>query len=759
MYIYLKKKSKNQHYVTLKKCVRRDEKNYSEQVKNYGVLEELPDEIQAVINDDKKRKQLAKLLEADLNLELGSKLLEQLNLSTTQPLAHQPLIDVIDRSQDQETHDEATDLYHSDNKCENFNKVPVLKYGHLPIKYIWERVLRIDYKIDRLQEKENYVTDYSINNLLFYLTISKILEPASYYATHTEKSNYFWCPWEINKLSAFYSSLDFMCRNKDEIFKQAVKRYQAKFKTSIEYIFFDCTNFYFETPYDDETWLVIRLERKKAIEMAINGYSFEQIEEYLSSQDFIDYLASEIEEREEEIIRMLGKSKEMRFTQPIVTLALAIDQNGFPLDCLVVAGNIHEGKTLKPIVESIKSKYLVKNVYFVADKGLNSIENLYELSEQGLGYVVAHKVMRQNKNFINDILDHNGYVNYEVKHGKLVRAENQTIDDSKFRIKASTIKKSKIIKDKSDNKTKLTVDANILFIFNPTNKAKDLKEINEAVAKAQEAIAKGVKMGNPNGSGWRAYVKTQKEAAQNKNDKDLYKAVGLKEEVIEQHKQLAGYSAIIYDHPKDLKNYIASENESLQFVSPQEIFLTYHKLTDIEHCFRILKSNFSIRPVYVRTPNHITGHCYLCVLALMLLKVIELLLNEQGEEFHLERIIRGLNDAKVLMIPGKSIPDTVFINMKEHGDEYSISAVNKGKTKNSSNLDIEVDDFWDNYLERMKAHADDIDTVLSAVGLKPLQLYSSMGEIKERLGLRNHKNDVMIPEIKRRILGETFSNI
>ena len=57
-------------------------------------------------------------------------------------------------------------------------------------------------------------------------------------------------------------------------------------------------------------------------------------------------------------------------------------------------------------------------------------------------------------------------------------------------------------------------------------------------------------MGNSCGTGWRALVKTAKEAAQNKNDKEMYRAQGLKQDVIEERKTIAGYSTLVFAHPK-----------------------------------------------------------------------------------------------------------------------------------------------------------------------------------------------------------------
>lgn len=100
------------------------------------------------------------------------------------------------------------------------------------------------------------------------------------------------------------------------------------------------------------------------------------IDNYLSGEQFAEELTEELERNQEEVLRMRGPSKEGRFSQPIVTVALAIDQDGFPIDCKVFAGNLSEIHTVVPMIKSLKMKYGVEDIYFVADRGLNSAEKL-----------------------------------------------------------------------------------------------------------------------------------------------------------------------------------------------------------------------------------------------------------------------------------------------------------------------------------------------------------------------------------------------
>ncbi|MGN8853322.1 hypothetical protein ACTNC5_12125, partial [Anaerobiospirillum succiniciproducens] len=115
--------------------------------------------------------------------------------------------------------------------------------------------------------------------------------------------------------------------------------------------------------------------------------------------------------------------------------------------------------------------------------------------------------------------------------------------------------------------------------------------------------------------------------------------IGLKHDVIKNKEEFAGYAAVIFDHP---------QNEDFEKLSDVEILDTYHKLVGIEENFRAMKSSFSIRPMHVRLHQRIEAHCYLCVFALMMLRIMQGRLLEQGIRMSSQRICDALADAKVV---------------------------------------------------------------------------------------------------------------
>lgn len=687
-------------------------------VKSYGLYDNVSEDIRKAFEDSRAKKELERKLEHEMRMaELNN--------------AHYTL----------EREKILNDGVVPSSTDTNFNKAQALRYGHLPLKRIWDRDLNLRYKLKYLQEHHTDIESWSINDLLFYLCALKIIAPSSYLSASEGKANYLYCPWANVLQDNFYHVLDFVSLNGDELIEHAVKSHHSLHKQEIKVAFFDCTNTYFETPYDDVAWQTIRFVREKRKEKYEEGLTVEQTENYFKSDEFARELADELELRKEDVIRMRGPSKEGRFSLPIVTVALAIDQNGFPIDCEVFAGNTSELKTINPMLSSLKKKYDVKDVYFVADRGLNSFDTLNELQKSKLGFVVAQKVSHQQKAQREEMLSLDGYRNCTFNDlGDIINDDTKKeLDANAFRYKVCTHKKvSRELNTDKDARTKykkVELECKIIYTFSPERKKRDLADLDEQIAKARKAVDEGKLMGNAFGTGWRGLIETKKEAAKTKKDKDQYRAIGVKKEVIADRRACAGYSAIVFDDPEGLK-----EGK----FSTEDVLSTYHRLVRIEDCFRVMKGNFSIRPVYLRLKERIIAHCKLCVLSLMMLRTLQMKLEAQGTPMSSERVCEALKQALVVPVPAKKGEAQAFLNvgLNQNFNDHKWEK----RDRRQFNVDSTVDEgkLWELYEKERTAQPDDLDNILKAVDLKPLRVYSSLGDLKIRLGIKNAPNDIMI---------------
>ncbi|MCI6200498.1 MAG: transposase, partial [Proteobacteria bacterium] len=418
----------------------------------------------------------------------------------------------------------------SENKT-NFNKVPLLHYGHLILKPIWDK-LGLNYKLRYLQNKHTKVEAYSLSKLLFYFVAHKILSPGAYLRAWKDQSTWLCNPIEGVCLDNVYEALDYFDAFSEEIMTHAVKSsYYTNNKGADtlsadgpKMVFFDCTNCYFETDSDDREQFIRRFTQKMREGLAAEGKSSAVIESVLASKQYTEALQLAVEENEDEFLRMRGPSKEGRFSLPIVSVSLVIDERGVPIDFTVFPGNKSEYHQVLPAIERLKEKYHVKDCYFVADRGLNSTLNFDALLKGGFGFIVAQKVTGQSKKQEKIMLSEEGW-------NKLTFSPEENLsylnaDLASFRYKVCDIVKTKHLtaEETGDKPKTVKVNCKIIYIYDDKRKKRDLYELEQAIAKAGKAVNEKKLMGNPSGSGWRALVKTKKEEAENEDDKEMYQA-------------------------------------------------------------------------------------------------------------------------------------------------------------------------------------------------------------------------------------------
>ncbi len=382
----------------------------------------------------------------------------------------------------------------------------------------------------------------------------------------------------------------------------------------------------------------------------------------------------------------------------------------------------------------------------MADKGLNSTENLREIRERGLGFAVSQPVLNKSEKFTEQMLDPEGYRSFDFD-GVSFTVREGPAGDAGAHFKISDFEQSNYVPRTDGSLTlngkpkrqKITVKCSIAFVFSPSRRDRDLQELRSQRARAQLAVENGELMGNPYSTGWRALIRTKKEAAQNKNDKEQYRASGIKEDVCRRREKLAGYSAIVFSHPGGIE-----ESERLSDV---QILGTYHKLVAIEDCFRIMKSTFSIRPVNVRTKAHVEGHCFICVLALMLMKSLQQrLAADGGKVLSPAAISMALDSAMLVTDPSCEM----FLNINPSLKFGLLSDLDKHKAPRPLNERDDEERLRDSYRERMNGGSDDFDRLLAAAGCTPLPAVCTKADLRKNLKLAGYSGETLIsPYIER----------
>ena len=571
--------------------------------------------------------------------------------------------------------------------------LPLLHYGHYPLRNLWNDVLKLPPKFARLQADTRIA--YDVNAAASFLAFSKVLDPASVLFSFGSKDGFLGDPAAEISLDAFYSTLSFLKENKDAILKWINKRLDASMGSGrARLVFYDVTNVYFEAPLTDAEMDYQQAdfpERFQAFveherdEGRIPADCFDDDGEVIPEALPADFWARLSDERIE-FLRMRGPSKEHRFDLPIASIALVIDQNGFPMDFEVYAGNTSEFRTMKQSIDNLKAKYGITDAVVVADRGLNSVKNLNMLKDAKLGYLVAQKVTQFDAELEKKMLDLSNYqpINpNSPETGKYLTIENW--------------KKSA---------TNASINCTLVLTYNEKRRKRDenILKVWAEIVKAKQAAGK--KLG-PKKTGWGSIAKTANDAEQ--------PIVGIDQEAYERKLKYCGFAAVVYDMPPNSKTHHKN-------LTGMEIAGAYHPLVRIEECFRIMKTRLGLRPMYVRHSDDIRGHIMTCLLALLLLRLVQQRLDEQKTPLTIPRICRALRQATVAVLP-KGDNDVQFLHAGftssvRRGNEHldTLSLINLAK--------------------QSKDRESDIEKIMRACGLTPLCRFMSRAELARCLHAR-----------------------
>lgn len=589
-------------------------------------------------------------------------------------------------------------------------QLTLLSYGYYVLKQLWNDDLAMPRKVRYLQQSQTQVK-YDINAALSYLTFMKVIDPASQLDRFGVKDDFLGDPAKDLSLHNLYNCLDFAKQTKDEMMKWINRRLNQKFGTGrASMVFYDVTNAYFESALTDAER---GLDQKDFIEnlydMAyearekgeLSGDCFDQDGNLIAQKlpkSFIDAVADE----KIQYLKMRGPSKEHRFDLPIVSIALVIDSLGMPMDFAVFSGNESEFKSMRKAIDGLKEKYGITDVTVSADRGINSVQNLKMLQDSGLGFLVAQKVTQFDRELTAKMLDEKRYTPFDSKNPELGR----------YQIIKPWSKKSSTKKNESDECT-------LVLTFNEKRRARDEAILNIWRSIVESKKEKHEKLG-PRKTGWAALADIGEE-----QDKPI---LGVDEEVYQQKLKLCGYAALVYAPAT------AEKKNKCKELAADEIAHAYKRQCRIEECFRIMKSNIGLRPMYVWTSDHIRGHVAICVLALLLIRLLQHRLEEMGIQMSINEMIFALRQANVAALK-RCDNDVLFFSC---GFKPSLR---KGREF------VKTQDL----LEEVKSgerKVNGIGELMKAVGLDPIPTVSTRAELANCLKTRFVQLEDAIPILR-----------
>ena len=485
---------------------------------------------------------------------------------------------------------------------------PVLCYANYILKPIWNETLKLKALVRYRQSKTDI--EFDAEALLWQTVVNRIVSPSSHLKHYRSQTNWLGNSLAETNLRSLYRMLSFAARIKKPILRGLNKALNQAMPRDLSVVFYDVTNTWFETVWDDEHQWAMEVE--KQLSALPSGATSEERRQ----------LIEKLERARTSSLRMRGPSKECR-KDPIVSIAMVVDRDGIPIDFRVYPGNSSEKTTMKCSIDELAKTYKITNAVVVADNGLNTNANLIRLVKENQGFLLAHSLSKAKQDSVDEWLKDTGWQWDKEKERKIKIIPSSLIDEDGV------------------------VQTNYRMVIGWSEKRyrEDMFKIEMHEQGAREAIAHHAKL--PLATfGWKKYIETGKNKAQKINEKKLAK-----------DKKLAGYYAYLFKDSREFdKEWVKLPAEEKKELSGWEIIEQYKKQAQIEECFRILKTNFNLRPMYVYTDEHIEAQVLICVLALILLRILSKKLKLAGSPMTTEQILAALNTAKLSVQLDKEQP-------------------------------------------------------------------------------------------------------
>jgi transposase len=293
---------------------------------------------------------------------------------------------------------------------------------------------------------------------------------------------------------------------------------------------------------------------------------------------------------EEDGCKKYGKSKEHR-PNPIIQMGLFMDGDGVPLAFSLFPGNSNEQTSLKPLEQKVLNEFGCQKFIYCSDAGLGSeaIRNFNHLGERA--YIVTQSIKKLSKEDKKWALNKTGFK--RVSDDEPIDITNLSEDDTGL-----------YYKDEPYTTKKL--QQRLIVTYSPKYAAYQ-KEIRQKQVERAEAM---ITSGN---------VKKER-----KNPNDPARFIG-KIATTEE-----GEVADIHNYLDTEKIEIEAQYDGLYAVCTdlldddvKDILKVSEDRWQIEECFRIMKTDFSARPIYLHNENRIKAHFLVCFLALLAYRVLE----------------------------------------------------------------------------------------------------------------------------------------
>lgn len=459
---------------------------------------------------------------------------------------------------------------------------PTFLFGHTVVNRLWQ-ILGLDAFLKKHCTRKNAS---ELCQAVQYLVTCRCLSPDSVRAcTASQDSHAGLTPLSLDVL---YTVLDVLCEYKDELVKHLSRFFRKRTNRKNDVACYDVTTYSFESTKWGE-------------------------------------------------LRLFGFSKEHKNNEVQVVMGLLIDNNGIPIDYELFPGNTMDQNTLRESVGRLQSLYGLGEITVVADRGMNSSDNLLFLTGNGYHFVVSYTLKHSKAEFKQAVLDNDipweveqydpqtGELEYasKVLHQKVTAKIELTEEELKPILEE---RKKKRMRGRAPKYRTAEVDACIHVTYSAKRARNDFSNRMRILERLSKKLEKPSSIRAAIRKGGNQYLQIDLDNQE----------FSIDEERVAEAARYDGYYAVVTDR-LDL--------------STEEVMGIYRGQWKIEESFRVLKTDLKARPVFVWTDEHIKGHFVMCYLALSMIRYLQYLMGEEGwkEVLSAEEIMTALKKPQVVV--------------------------------------------------------------------------------------------------------------
>ena len=447
--------------------------------------------------------------------------------------------------------------------------------------------------------------------ILRFLAYARILNPGSKYSTWEHLENYYENPdFDYQHI---LRCMDALYDNYEDYLRWVYEKSNSVVKRDTSILYYDCTNFYFECEKED------------------------------------DVVIDEITGETMCGLRKYGVSKEHR-PNPIVEMGLFMDKNGIPISMCLHPGNTSEQLTAIPLEKEILKMTDGARFIYCADAGLGSYNIRKFNSMGGRAFIVTQSIKKLSDVLKTAVFNDCGYMllsNDEPIRIEYLKNMDKADEKNLFLYKDMAYKvinadkaidlglyEEKSLKNGKVKKAKATGMLRQKVIITFSRKMMEYQRTirNRQIERARKLAARNdpeeIKKG-PND-----VRRFMKRTAKTKSGEKAVIEYIIDEEKIKEEERYDGYYTVATNLDDPVKDILEVTNNRYK----------------IEDCFRIMKTNFSGRPAFHWTETRIKAHFLICYTALLVYRLLEYQLNEQGTHITTANLIKTLQNMNVVNI-------------------------------------------------------------------------------------------------------------